>query len=484
MLPLRRTLVLPGLYSAKTNNRPPAYFAFVILKQFVRFRTVFKCENYLSNLLSRNYNWHFAWNIFRQNFFMDKIIEAEVTRKRKKKTLFTVTVILILLAASVLLLRASFQPALSKSQITTAVVEIGNIENTINATGEILPEFEEILASPIEASIKNVILDAGTSVKPGESILTLDKSAAQTEYEKLGFQLESKRNEIQKLKVDLNKSFYDIKSNNDIKQLRINSLEADVENAKRLYKAGGGTKEDVDKAELDLQIAQLEKQQLENEIKSKQQTMQVEMREAEIAAAIEENDLRELQRKLQQADIVAARAGVVTWVNKNIGAAVHQGESIARIADLSSFKVTGSISDNYLDQLHNGMTAIIRINETDIRGTIVNIYPSVQNGIVSFDAQLTEKDNKLLRPNLKVDVYLVTASRSNVIRVANGPAFRGPSTQEIFLVNNGKAEKRTVHIGMTNFDYVEIRDGAKVGDVVITSDMKDYKNAKVISIKN
>ncbi len=37
-----------------------------------------------------------------------------------------------------------------------------------------------------------------------------------------------------KLQLELDKSFYDITSNNKIKQLRINSLEADVENARRL----------------------------------------------------------------------------------------------------------------------------------------------------------------------------------------------------------------------------------------------------------
>lgn len=415
---------------------------------------------------------------------MDTIIEAEVKTKRRNKTIFITLITAVVLLSSVWLLRASFQSTLKRSEITTAIVEMGNIENTINATGEILPEFEEIITSPIDASIQNVVMDAGAQIKAGESILTLDKSAAQTEYEKLKFQVESKRNEIEKLKLDLNKSFSDIKSNNDIKQLRINSLQADVENAKRLYKAGGGTKEDVDKAELDLKVAMLEKQQLENEIKNKQQTMRLEIKEAELAADIEENDLHELERKLQQANIVATRAGVVTWVNKNIGASVHQGESIARIADLSSFKVTGSISDNYLDQLHNGMSAIIRINETDIRGTVVNIYPSVQNGIVSFDVQLDEQNNKLLRENLKVDVYLVTATHNNVMRVANGPTFRGASAQDVFVLKNGVAEKRTVHIGMTNFDYVELKDNVKPGDVVITSDMKDYKNSKEVVIKN
>lgn len=415
---------------------------------------------------------------------MDISIESQVMGKRRKKITVIVIVTALVMVAGILLLRSSLQSSITKKDFTTAVVEMGSIENTISASGEVLPEFEEIITSPINASIKNVVMDAGASVKAGESILTLDKSATQTELEKLKFQLEVKRNNISKLKLELDKSFYDIKSNNDIKQLRINSLEADVENAKRLYKAGGGTQEDIQKAELDLKVARLEKQQLENEIRSKQQTMKVEMRESEIDAAIQENDLKELQRKLDLANIITSRAGVVTWINKNIGAAVTQGEALARIADLSGFKVSGSISDNFMSELHTGMTAIIRINETQMRGTVSNIYPSVQNGIVTFDIRLDEQTNKLLRPNLKVDVYLVTSGKSNVMRVANGAAFKGASVQDIFVVNNGKAERRTVHTGMTNFDFVEIKDNVKPGDVIITSDMSNYKNAKEITIRN
>ena len=387
---------------------------------------------------------------------MDTVIEAEVMAKKKKKTIIVLLVAVLLFAVIIFALRFSLSSAIAKSVITTAVAEKGDIENTITASGEILPEFEASITSPIKASVQKVLIDAGSKVKAGESILELDKSASQTEFEKLKFQLASKENDVKKLKLELDKSFYDIRSSNDIKQLRINSLEADVENAKRLFKAGGGTREDIAQAELNLKVAKLEKQQLENEIKSKQQTMQVEMKEAEIAAAIQANDLKELQRKLQLADIVATRPGVVTWVNKNLGAAIHEGDALARIADLASFKVQGSIADSYLDQLHNAMSAIIRINETQIRGTVVNIQPSVQNGIVSFTVQLDERNHSLLRPNMKVDVFLVTAVKKNVIRVANGPAFKGASSQDIFVLNNDKAERRTVHTGMTNFDFVEL----------------------------
>jgi HlyD family secretion protein len=416
---------------------------------------------------------------------MDKVIEEEVTARKKKSAIIIATVVIIVLAAAVWLLRTSLKSTIRKADVNTAIVEKGSVENTLNATGEVLPEFEEILTSPINASIKKVLMDAGNKVKEGQSILTLDKSATQTEFERLNFQLQSKRNEISKLKLDLNKSFFDIGSNNDIKQLRISNLADAVENAKRLFKAGGGTREGIEQAELNLKVAQLEKKQLENEIKSKQQTMQIEIKEAEIALAIQQNDLQELQRKLNLANIIATRGGVVTWINKNIGATVREGESLARIADLGSFKVNGSISDNYMDQLRNGMPVIIRINEEQqIKGHVANVYPSVQNSIVTFDVQLNERNNKLLRPNMKVDVFLITDLHNNVVRVANGPAFKGADVQDVFVINGAKAEKRKVHIGLTNFDFVEIKDGLKPGDVVITSDMSEFKNSTSLTIKN
>jgi HlyD family secretion protein len=415
---------------------------------------------------------------------MDKEITQEVTAQNRKKTVVVILISLGVLVAAIWLIRVTFKSSIKRSEITTSVVKIGNIENTINATGEVLPEFEEILTSPINASIKNVTMDAGNRVKAGQSILTLDKSAAQNDYDKQKFQLESKQSEIQKLKLDLNKSFFDIQSNNDIKQLHIGNLADAVENAKRLYNAGGGTREGIEQAELNLKVAQLEKKQIENEIRNKQQTMQIEIKEAQIAADILENDLKQLQRKLDLANIIATRAGVVTYVNKNIGANVSQGESLARIADLSSFKVQGSISDNSLDQVHVGLPVIVLINDTQLRGHVANVSPSIQNSIISFDIQLDERNNKLLRPNMKVDVYLVTAAHSHVMMVANGPAFKGPTLQDIFVVSSGKAERRTIHIGLTNFDYVEIKDGVKPGDVVITSDMTEFKNSKELEVRD
>lgn len=414
---------------------------------------------------------------------MDRLIEEEVSRTKKRKLIWIIVAAVAVTTLLILLLRNALYPSVEAKFITIATVEQGSIENSLNASGEVLPEFEETISSPISASIESVNLLAGSPIKAGESILTLNKTATETELEKLKFQYEARRNELQKLKLNLQKSFYDLQSNAEVKQLRINSLKADVENAKRLFNAGGGTREDIEKAELSLKVALLEKQQLENDIRTKQQTMQVEMKEAGIAAEIQQSDVRELQRKLTLAHIVASRNGVITWLNRNIGTRVNEGEALARIADLSSYKVQASIADVHLNSLQAGQQARVKIGDSSLKGTVVNIQPAVQNNLVSFDLQLEDGNNHLLRPNMKVDVFIITQSKPRVLLVKNGPAFKGAATVELFVVQGKKAFRKTIQTGLSNFDFIQLIGDIKEGDRVIISDMSNFKNASEITIK-
>jgi HlyD family secretion protein len=69
-----------------------------------------------------------------------------------------------------------------------------------------------------------------------------------------------------------------------------------------------------------------------------------------------------------------------------------------------------------------------------------------------------------------------------VMRVANGPAFRGGSPQDVFIVNEHKASRRKINTGMSNFDFIELKGNVKVGDRVIISDMSKLKNVDEIII--
>lgn len=416
---------------------------------------------------------------------MDRDISIQENRKHKGRVVRYVVMSVIVLIAAAWLLRGALSTTIKRADIRIAVVETGNVENTLNASGEVQPEMEQVITSPISATIQQAYFNAGATVKPGDKILELDKAYTQIEFEKQKDQLELKRTGIVRIKHDLDKSYFDIQIQDSIKAYQITSLKAELENAKRLYKAGGGTREAIEQAETNLRIAQLEKRQLENDIRSRQKGMQTSIRESEISAAIQEKELSEFERKLRQADIIATRAGVLTYVNLNLGAKVNEGEILARVADLGSFKVLGSISDTYSAQLRAGMPVIVRINEELVRGVLINIHPAVSNNVVTFDVALDDQHaSKQLRPRMKVELFLVTQAQARAIRVQNGPAFKGGVVQDVFVLRpGGKAERRTVRLGLSNFDFVEVKEGLQPGDSVIISDLSEYRNIKSIDIR-
>ena len=415
---------------------------------------------------------------------MDKELAPEViSRNRHRNLLIGVGVVAALLLA-IGWMRTALKTSVEAGKIRTATAETGPVENSITASGEVIPAYEQVYTSPIRASIRRVLLTPGTAVKPGQAILDLDKSLTEIEREKLNDQLALKRNGIDQLRMKLNKSLYDAEVNDQIKLLNINRLRADLEGARRLHKVGGNTTEDVTRAENALRVAELEKKQLENDLAYNRQSMSASLRETTLQAQIEEKNLKELTHKLNQANIVADRSGVLTWVNENIGTSVNEGEMLAKLADLASFRVEGSCSDVYADQVKIGLPVAVKVNETSLRGLITQVKPAVKNGIVQFVVQLDNSHHTSLRPNMKVDVFVITDRVTRAVRVANGPAFKGKRKQFVYVLPKGSpvAQRREIETGLSNFDYVEVKQGLRVGEQVILTDLSQYEHLEEITI--
>ena len=416
---------------------------------------------------------------------MDTELAPAIANRSRNRRLLIGGLIVVGLVAALTWMRNALKTSVEADKIRTAMAEIGPVENSLNATGEVIPAFEQVITSPIRASIRRVLLTPGTSVKPGQAILDLDKSLTEIEREKLNDQLALKRNGIDQLRMKLNKSLYDAEVNDQIKLLNINRLRAELEGAKRLQKVGGSTGEDVTRAENALHVAELEKKQLENDRTYNRQSMSASLRETTLQAQIEEKNLKELSYKIKQADIVADRPGVLTWVNENIGSSVNEGEMLAKMADLASFRIEGSCSDVYADQVKTGLPIIVKVNETNLRGLITQVKHAVKNGVVQFVVQLDDSRHASLRPNMKVDVFIVTDRVVKGVRVANGPAFKGKRKQYVYVLPKGGnvAQRREVELGLSNFDFVQVRRGLQAGEQIILTDLSEYEYLEEITIE-
>jgi len=415
---------------------------------------------------------------------MDKKISSKtLSNQRQKKFLIIIGII----AGFIFLLtgfRSLLTPSLNMHSIRFAIAEKGNVEKTISATGLVIPEYEQILISPIKSKILKVNFQAGEAVKKGEQILRLYKETIQNNYNKALDEYELKLNKIKKKKLDVTRIINQLKTEYEIKILKARSLQSDVEREKKLLKIGAATTVTLAKAKLMLDISKkeldLQKVQIENEEKK----LEADLKELDLKVKIQKRIKNELETKLRDSEVLAINNGVLTMVKNEIGANVNAGDIIAKVANLNKYKIEASISDIYAEKLVAGLSAKIRINNKDIYGKVKNISPTIEGNLLKFQVELNNKQHKLLRPNLKAEVFVILEVAKDVVRVKNGPFFRGSQIQKCFVIRNNQAYNVKAKFGASNFDYVEIISGVKPGDKIIISSTKDYNHMKKIEIEN
>ncbi|TGE08731.1 efflux RND transporter periplasmic adaptor subunit [Hymenobacter fodinae] len=415
---------------------------------------------------------------------MDRAIpNATLVRRQRRRWLLGAGA-LLLVAVGLLAFRTVLQPRLQSGSFLTATAELGDVEASLMAAGVIIPAHEAVITSPIQSTIRRVAVAVGSKVQPGQTILELDKELTNTALAKLQDEQQQNRNKNGQLQLTLEKALNDLRSQEQVQQVKVRSLQSALRDEQYLLKIGGGTSESVRQAELNLKVAQLELQRLGEQIRNQRAANAADVRELGFTMQIQDRSIAELAGKLAQANISSQQPGVLTWVKDDLGTTVQAGDALARVADLSHFRVRATISDTYADALHPGDPVVVRINGTDLRGTISTVSPAVEKGVVTFYAALGQDNHPALRSNLRADVFVVTKALHKVVRVKNGPFYQGGQEQPVFVVQGGKAVRRTVQFGDSNFDYVQVISGLAPGEEVIVSDMKDHVDTPELTISN
>jgi len=414
---------------------------------------------------------------------MDRALPAQIIRKRRitRASIAGGAVLLVVVAFGGL--RTLLAPSVNRGDILTSVAEIGSIEATVSAAGVVVPEYEEILTAPIGATIEAVHIRAGDSVHAGESILQLDTDQLESAYRSVSDEIKIQENKKEQTLLALERERADLLAAYDIKDLNQKFVASKFDRAQHLFDIGGITKSDLDLAALDLEIAKRELEQLRNQVTTQVASAAATGRELDLQLSLQRNRLSEIQRQLTLAEARAGRNGILTWVSDNIGAPVNPGEVIARVGDLSSFEVEATISDVHVGKLNIGGPVNVRIRDRDLRGRIASIRPEVQGGVATFVIALEDKFDRALHPNLRTDVFVITATVTDVVRVKNGPFYNGSVDQEVFTIDGDKAVKRVADIGVSNFDWVELKDGIAPGEEVIVSDTRSFKHQDEIAIR-
>jgi len=378
-------------------------------------------------------------------------------------------------------------PTVDRATIWPGEVRRGSMLREVHGLGTLVPEDIRWIPAQTNARVEKIVLRPGVDavVKPDTVILELSDPQVQRDMLDAQYQLKGAEADFANLKVQVNSQLMNQKSTeagvrSDYEQEKI---QHDVDD--KLRKEGIGS--DVTE-----RLSKVKVEQLAIRLQLEQERTRVATDSAAAQLAAQEAKVEQMQAlyalKKSQYDALHVRAGmngVLQLVPVEEGQQVTAGTQLARVADPKKLKAEIKIPETQAKDVAAGQKATVDTRNGIVNGRVFRIDPSVQNGTVTVDVHITDALPQGARPDLSVDGTIELENLKDVIymdRPVNGQA---DSKIGIFkIIDDGsEAVRVNVVLGKSSVNTIEVKEGLKVGDKVILSDMSQWDNYDRIRLK-
>lgn len=365
-----------------------------------------------------------------------------------------------------------------------ATVTRQRVCESIMASGIVETEKEALVLSPVTAKLKHIVRGPGSRVEKNDTILYLDTEMLVQSISCERDQLELKENSYYLKGLTARNSALDFEHKTRVKELKVTALETQLSEENQLLEVGGISKERIRKTKQELLLARKELVLIKKQNIIGAEKLKKEKQAQELEIRIKRRELLTKIQKLKATTVCASSSGVIISISKKEGEIISKDNELVRISNLSSFKITGNISDSQAGKIKSGGRVFAINNGVKLEGVIGNIRPEVNNGQVKFDVFLKNSSHPSLRPNMQLELQLIISEKNNVLSLPDGPFFDGSKQLDVFCVKGTTATKMPIKVGLNNFETIEIMEGLHEGDKVIISDVSKYKHLQKVEIRN
>lgn len=387
-------------------------------------------------------------------------------------------------AAVVAGLAGWMRPSVDRDDVRFGAVDVGVVEEALQASGTVVPAFEKSLVNPVEARVLAVLRQPGDRVEEGDPLVELDLAAARLADERAEQQLAQKRDEALASRRVLARE-----TQRGLAAVRQAELDLELaalrrEQQRRLHASGLVAEPPLREAEVEHERAALALAQAQRDLAAARDE------EASTAGRLARDigllgkESAETARLLALGTARTDRAGVVTWVVPREGVMVGRGEELARVADLSRFGVEGRIASVHAGRLAAGLPVRVEIDgETRLSGVVAAVDPTIEEGTARFRVQLDEPSHPALRNHLRVDVWVIADSRAAAPRVPKGPFVTAEGGRSVLVLAGDRLVRRRVELGLSGVDHHEVVRGLEPGERIVLSDLSHYRHLQEIRLR-
>jgi HlyD family secretion protein len=432
-------------------------------------------------------------------------------QKRSRKRLFWLLGLAVLVIVGVTGMVASKKRE-KPIFVTTDKAFRKNITQLVTATGKIQPEVEVKIAPEVSGEIVEIAVKEGQVVHRGQVLVRIKPDAYKAQVESQTAALNGARSASVRNRAELAKA------------------EQDYQRAQNLYNAKLLPESDRNTAQTQFDMA-----------KAALQSSLFEIQRAEGA-------LRQINDALSKTTIYAPSDGTISSLTSRLGERVvgtsqFAGTEMMRIANLDNMEAVVNVNENDVPNVHLGQTARISVDaypDRAIKGIVREIASTAttknagsQEEVTNFEVKISIPDRTLrLRPGMSTTADIETATVANAVVVPIqsvtariGDSKLSPEERErmsaqqaardggdnkaevtnqqqekqkqrelreqlqrvVFVKSGDSVRQQKVDTGIADATYIEIKNGIKPGDEVVsgsyTAISRRLKNGAKVAIE-
>jgi len=342
-------------------------------------------------------------------------------------------------------------PLMRMPLVDTALASEGSLEDRVQLVGSLRPIAEVVVMSKIAGRVESVFVDVGDPVKAGQLLTQVEDREIQQQIKQAEAVLAVSRASIQQREAELA------------------GLNRQVARYRDLFEEKLISRQDLD------------------DLITRQQSAEAQLQLSKAQARQSEASLNQDKFNLENTRSYAPMTGFVGKRFVHPGALVTANTAILNIVDLRTLRMVINVVERDIVRVNRGVTAQVAVDAFPGRhqqGKLLRVAsvmdPASRTGEVEIHVPNLQLD---LRAEIFARVTLDLGSqRKGILVPREAVVYRGDQSG-VFVLNGNIAKFRPVQAGVTHESQVEIVEGLKTGEKVISMGASLLKDGDQVRLR-
>lgn len=423
--------------------------------------------------------------------------DTVLEKSKNHKPIWLVAIIVCVLLALYLTFASSYNrwssadKSVSVQSVRLATVTKGNFVRDLSVQGRVVAAVSPRLYSPAQGTITFEV-DAGDTVTKGQVLARIDSPALTNQLEQEESGLQRGKMDLDRQRIQAKKQALEKQKSADLAKVALTAADREKRRADNAYQTNAISQIDYEKAQDDMQNAQLVYHHALADAELDQESLDFELKTQQLLVNRQALQVAETSRQVAQLVLLSPVVGIVGNLAVQQKNQVSKNQPILSVVDLSEFELEVDIPESYADDLAIGMDAQVSLNNQIHLAKLVTISPEIENNQVSGRVRFAKQDQEGqplpapqgLRQNQRLTTRILMENKADVLMVQRGQFLQSGNGRFAYLVLDGLAQRTPITIGARSLSQVEVLAGLELGDTIIVSGTDQFGDAETVLLSN